>query len=238
MRKTTALLSLVAFFLLGFFAADAIHEYRHGAALKKCRMKTPVAKAPEASAPAPEKPKPDLFFQFLSISEFLTFDEIYERRQAELRDIMATGVPPESLINPTGIFAQQEMIRSKIQYLQGIQTRSESQLFVRNTLLNAYQLLEEVFATEIEFLKNYPEKSQNMSFITEYIFEMSSKDQRSGFRFLDALMTYRKLFAEAVREDQTPEINQVRVRDLVTINSLIDKYKERFNIPKENPPAI
>jgi hypothetical protein len=67
---------------------------------------------------------------------------------------------------------------------------------------------------------------------------MSSKDQRSGFRFLDSLMTYRRLFAEAVREDQTPEINQVRVRDLVTVNSLIDKYKERLNIPKENPPGI
>ena len=93
--------------------------------------------------------------------------------------------------------------------------------------------MHETFEKEIEFLRNYPEQGQNISFITQNIFEISAKDQRSGFQYLDFLATYRKLLAEAIREDQAPEKNQSRVRGLVTLNVLIEKYKTSLNVPKE-----
>lgn len=236
MRKTTVFLACVMFFSGGYFAANTLYTYRDYISamekLRKAQMPPPVP-VPVEIKEEPPKPKPEFFFQTFNYSELVQFDRLYDERQNQLRDILASGSQEQTLLVPKGIFAQMDIIESKINFLKSVKTYTDSQTVTKRALLNAYQFLMETFGFEIEFLKAYPSESQNMNFITQNIFEISAKDQRSGLQFLDCLVNFRKLSAESIREDQGTEDNQSRVRDLVNLNALIEKYKIRLNVPKE-----
>lgn len=236
MRKTTVFLACLMFFLAGYFAANTLYSYRDYIAamekLKKVQMPPPGPAPVEKKEESP-KPKPELFFRDFNYNELVQFDRLYEARQNQLRDILASGSQEQTVLVPRGIFAQMDIIESKINFLKGLQTYTDSQAAAKQALLSAYQFLFETFSFEVEFLKTYPNESQNMNFITQNIFEISSKDQRSGLQYLDCLLNFRKLSAESIREDLDLENNQSRVRDLVSLNTLIEKYKTRLNVPKE-----
>ncbi len=229
-KKRFLFLVLIASFLLGYFIPTTVHYYKNYLRGK------PAAPPSPKTVEKKEEPqvKVDRFFQVLNLNELVQFDQLYEQRQKQLRDIIGSGSQDQTLVIPKGLFAQVELIQSKIGFLNKLETYSEGQSAIRQSFINAYQLLKETFEKEIEFLKNYPEQGQNISFITQNIFEISGQDQRSGFQYLDCLATYRKLLAEAIREDQAPEKNQSRVRGLVTLNALIEKYKASLHIPKDS----
>jgi len=235
MRKMTLFLLCTAFFLGGYFVANTLYTYRdYSAAMEKLKKsQMPPIPQPVEKKEAPPKPKPELFFQDFNFNELVQFDRLYEQRQNQLRDILASGSQEETLLVPKGIFAQMDIIESKLIFLKGVKTYTDSQAAAKQALLGAYQFLRETFSFEVEFLKTYPDQGQNMSFITQNIFEISSKDQRSGLQFLESLISFRKLSVESIREDQDSENNESRVRDLVNLNALIEKYKTRLNVPKE-----
>jgi len=231
----TLLLLCTAFFLGGYFVANTLYTYRdYVAAMEKLKQsQMPPILQPVEKKEAPPKPKPELFFQDFNFNELVQFDRLYEQRQNQLRDILASGSQEKTLLVPKGIFAQMDIIESKLIFLKGVKTYTGSQAAAKQALLGAYQFLRETFSFEVEFLKTYPDQGQNMSFITQNIFEISSKDQRSGLQFLESLISFRKLSVESIREDQDSENNESRVRDLVNLNALIEKYKTRLNVPKE-----
>lgn len=177
--------------------------------------------------------RPETLLEYLTLQELNQFDRLYEQRQAELKKIIEAGKQEGAVLVPKGIFAQIELIDSKLDFLDKIPTYTEAQAMVKQSLLHAYQHLKEAFEKEINLLKNYERESQNISFVTEHIFEITSKDQKAGLRFLDCLLSYRKLLAESIREDQPEEINQARARDLIALNSLTEKYRIRLNVPIE-----
>lgn len=229
LAKPTCCLLMIASFLLGFFVSDAVHLYQQ---YSKWISRPKAATLPIIREEAP-KPKQETFFQKLTVQEINQFDQLYDQRQVELRDIIASGSQKDTLLVPKGVFAQAELVESKIQFLANLTTYTDDQTNLRQAFLSAYQFLRAAYEKEIEFLKNFPQEGQNINFVTQHIFEISSKDQRSGLQFLDCLVTYRKLLAGAIREDQSLEKNQSRVQDLVTLNALIEKYKTRLNVPKE-----
>ena len=231
MRKTTIFFLVVAAFLLGFWIADTIHLYPHYLHLM---MKSPSSSPAESESGARIKLPPDTFLESLTLAELSKFDQLYEERQNQLRDIMSAGSQDQTLLVPKGVFAQREFVQSRLDSLSALRTSSELQSGVKQSFLTAYRFLKGTFDQEVEFLKQYPAQGENISFVTQNIFDISAKDQRSGLQFLDCLVRYRKLLAGAIREDETPEKNQSRVADLVSINTLIDKYQARLNVPKEN----
>lgn len=231
-RKTTLVLIFTAVFLLGFFAAQTRHFYQDSLLSAELRKKVQAARPPERKPEEPQ-PKPEDFFLSINLGELNQFDQLYDQRQTQLRDIMGASSPEEAPLIPEGVFAQLGVIESKIRFLADLKTFAPAQSVVKQNLLSAYHALRETYELEIEFLKKYPVEGGNINFITENIFSISAKDQQSGLAFLDCLINYRKLVAETVREDQSAEKNQSRVRDLVAVNALIEKYQTRFNIPKE-----
>ena len=235
MRKTTLFLLCLFCFLTGVFIANSYYTYRDYVAYQKKLIKaqTPPAPKPAEKKEVPLPPQPELFFEVFNYNELVQFDRLYNERQTQLRDILALGSQAETLLVPKGIFAQMDIIESKLNFLNQVKTYTDSQSATKQLLLGAYQFLLETFHSEVEFLKAYPEEGQKMSFITQNIFDISAKDQRSGLQFLDCMINFRKLSAESIREDQNLEKNQSRVRDLVNLNALIEKYKILLNVPKE-----
>lgn len=210
---------------IGFLGATAYQFYR---AYQKQLEKPPVQPA------AAEKPvNPLLFFKTVTAEELTEFDRYYDGRQNELRDVIAADSQEKIAPAIEAVSSQLKNIEEKIHFFNDLTVHSEGQMSVKQALMGAYQLLKETYEKEIEFLKNYQTGNQNISFITGHIFEISSRDQRSGMQYLSSLMTYRKLLAEAIREDQSLEDNQARLKDLVTLNSMIEKYGSRLDIPAE-----
>lgn len=227
-RKITFCLLVIVLFALGVLVSEIYHPGERMAGFWRGSDKTPPPEAQEATP----LPTPDTFLEVLNLAELNQFDQIYEERQNQLRDIIASGSQDQGLV-PQGVFAQIEFINSKIKMLSGFVTHSDAQNAVKQTFLSAYESLRETFDQEIDFLKRYPSESENMSFITQSFFDISSRDQRSGMRFLDCLLIYRKVLAETIRADQAPEKNEARVADLVALNALIQKYSTRLNVPTE-----
>ncbi len=234
-RRITLFLLCLFCFLTGVFIANSYYTYRDYVSYREKLIKaqTPPAPKPVEKKEEPPQPQPELFFEVFNYNELVQFDRLYEERQNQLRDILASGSQEETLLVPKGIFAQMDIIESKIKFLNQVKTYTDSQAGTKQLLIGAYQFLLETFHLEVEFLKAYPDEGQKMSFVTQNIFDISSKDQRSGLQFLDCMANFRKLAAEAIREDQNFESNQSRVRDLVNLNALIEKYKTLLNVPKE-----
>ncbi len=224
LKKILAVGFIAAFFFVGFAASSVLRytlnfDFLH-LFLGEKREGAPVA-------------PPESFLQVFLVSEFMQFDQLYDQRQNELRDIIAEGSEKNAFLIPKGLFAQSEGISSKIDYLSKVPVQLEKQGAIRDAMIGSYQLLKETYEQEIAFLKDLPTEGQNVKFVTGHIFEISSKAQRSGFQFLTAMFGYRKLLAEAIGSEETIEGNQMRIRDLVALNSLIDKYKSRLNVSLE-----
>lgn len=234
-RKTTLFLLCLLCFLTGYFIANSYYTYRDYVSFREklIKVQTPPEPKPVEKKEEPPQPQPEMFFEAFNYNELVQFDRLYEERQNQLRDILASGSQEQTLLVPKGIFAQMDIIESKMSFLNQVKTYTDSQAATRQLLLGAYQFLLETFHLEVEFLKAYPDEGSKMSFITQNIFDISAKDQRSGLQFLDCMINFRKLSAEAIRADQNLEKNQSRVRDLVNLNTLIEKYKTRLNVPKE-----
>ncbi|GEM_PF-2426902 len=208
----------------GFFASTLLHRYLES---KKDAIEDAEKQKEELNK------RPETLLKYLTPEELNQFDRLYDQRQVELRGIIEAGKQEGAILVPKGVFAQLEMIQSKLDFIDKTPAYTESQAVVKQSFLNAYQHLKEAFEKEIDLLKNYEKESENIAFMTEHIFEITSKDQKAGLRFLDCLLGYRKLLAESIREDQPEDINQARAKDLVTLNSLTDKYRLRLNVPVE-----
>jgi hypothetical protein len=232
MRKIAAFFLVFGVFLTGFLASTALRQYTGFdlAEFLEPQEGPPPVVFPEIQSSVIEK---DTFLETVALNEVSQFDLLYEKRQAELRDIIARGYQPGEEMLPTGIFAQVELIQGKLDQLSKLKTHSEVQASVRQALGRAYQLLKETYDFEVEFLKKYSAESQNIGFITSNIFEISARDQRSGFQYLSALLAYRRILTETIRDDVSLENNQARMRDLAALNSLVEKYRSLLNVPKE-----
>jgi hypothetical protein len=224
LKKILAVSFIVAFFLAGFVLSSVL---RYTLDFDFLRLFLGEKKEETSVAPLQS------FLQLFTAYEFKQFDQLYDQRQKELRDIIAEGSEKGAFLIPKGLFAQSEGITSKIDSLSKIPVQLEKQGAIRDAMIGSYQLLKETYEQEIAFLKDLPTEGQNVKFVTGHIFEISAKAQRSGFQFLTAMFGYRKLLAEAIGSEETIEGNQMRIRDLVALNSLIDKYKSRLNVSLE-----
>jgi hypothetical protein len=212
-----------ALFVIGFAAAILLRDVFHW----DYKSLLTVFERKEA------KPPPEAFLTVFTASEFKQFDQIYDQRQIELRDIIAEGSEEGTFPIPKGLFAQAEGIAAKMDYLNGLSVQTEKQAAIKEAMTGAYQLLKETYEEETAFLKDLPTEGQNVRFITNHIFQISATAQRSGFQFLTAMIGYRRLLAEAVGQGGNAEENQKRIQDLVILNALIEKYKARLNVSLE-----
>lgn len=234
LRLAGSLCMGTALFVLGFLAATALRVYTDFDLANLLKGEAPPPSPVQfAEKPAPPKTDPHAFFEQLSVNELEVFDRLYDKRQEELQAVIAAGVLAGESPIPPGLFAQLEIIDSKLDSLAKLGGFSEGQASIRQALGRAYVLLKETYQFEVEFLKRYPSEWHSIGFITGNIFEISSRDQRSGFQYLSCLVGYRKLLIEAIREDISLERNQARLKALTTLNTLIEKYRTRLNVPAE-----
>lgn len=239
-RKSLAYLLAILFFSLGILVSVISHDYP---GMIKTLLSPPSFSETTSSNPSPEpkeevppppKPSPAQFFMQFNLNELNQFDQLYEQRSTQLRDIIAGGnQQPAADLLPEGIFAQMELIKTKIKFIQTLPAYTKNQDALKQAFATAYGFLSETFEQEINFLKGYPSQGQDISYLTDNLFAISSKDQRGGLQYMDCLMSYRKLLAEAIRKDETPEKNQSWLQDLVSVNTLIEKYRTRLNVPKD-----
>ena len=227
-------------FLLGFALASAIFYPLDKHQNKKNSLQTTQTLEQHPPTPAAEIPGDhsvqdlNTFLESLSSGEMLTFDQIYSDRQQYLQTLIASGTLDHLKEAPNEIIAARSSVESRLDFLEKLDIPAQAYMSVIQNLLAAYQILKETFDIEIEFIRNYPEKHNDISFITKNLFEISNRDEKSAIRYLRSLNHYRKFLAEGIRADETLQNNKNRMHQLITLNSVIEKYKSAFKDPLDN----
>jgi hypothetical protein len=211
---------LGAVFVLGYVASGLIEDFLEA-------RRKPVVQEVVLSPP----PKP--FYELLSYEIVDRFDQLYHQRKNELRQIIEAGAQNGIFPMPEGLAPQVQGIDESVQAIEEIPAQDGEQESMKRGLVRVFQLLKDAYAKEVDFLQGYATEGQNISFVTNSLFDINSKDQASGVQYVAFLKTYREKLGRTITQGKSAADTEAKVQKLILVNALIDKYETELDVEPE-----